>query len=238
MLTDQYYSETNGKITFTRQQASDFAKKIADDFNPLHDLNSKRFCVPGDLLFSLVLAKYGITKHMRFTFSGMVTDEVTLTLPEESSQLSIMGDNNKEYLSIEHSGDNSRDSLLIDNLTRSYVTFSGHTFPHILIPLLEKQGVMINPDRPMVMYQSMLIDLDRLNLTNLKLELDKEKTVLNVNGKRGNVCLAFNLTAGTEIIGRGEKHMVVSGLKPFEKESVDKVIADYTQWKKDFSSQL
>ncbi|MEE8060000.1 MAG: DUF3581 family protein [Pseudomonadales bacterium] len=236
MLIDQYYSVTNNKVTFSRQQASDFAKKIADDFNPLHDVDAKRFCVPGDLLFSMVLAKYGVTKHMRFTFSGMVTEQVALNLPEDAPLLPLVGDNGKEYLSIEHTGDNSNNSELIDNLTHSYVTFSGHTFTDILIPLLEQQQVMINPDRPVVMYQSMLIDLDRLDLTNIELELDKEKTVMDVSGKRGNLCLAFKLKVGKEVIGRGEKHMVVSGLKPYDKEVVQQVIADYSQWKEDFNA--
>lgn len=234
MLIDPYYSQSERKIRFTRQQASDFAKKIADDFNPLHDIDSKRFCVPGDLLFSVILAQYGITRHMRFTFCGMVTDEVTLLLPENSAQLSIANEQNKEFLLIEHSGDNSTDGQLIDNLTRSYVTFSGHTFPHILVPLLQEKGVMINPERPMVMYQSMLIDLDRLDCHAIDLELDRQKTTLEVNGKRGNVCLAFNLTCDGQIIGRGEKHMVVSGLKPFEADVVATITTDYAQWKKDF----
>ena len=234
MLIDQYYSENNNKIHFSQLQASNFAKKIADDFNPLHDADSRRFCVPGDLLFSLILARYGVTRHMHFTFSGMVTEEVTLTLPEESPQLSIAGNNGKEYLRIERSGDNSTSAELIDSLTHSYVTFSGHTFPHILIPLMKEKNVMINPDRPMVMYQSMLIELDRLDLTEIELELDQEKTVLEVNGKRGSLCLAFNLkTAGT-IIGRGEKHMVVSGLRPYDQAIVDGVIAEYSQRKQNY----
>ena len=234
MLIDQFYNKDGNQVSFTRRQASDFAKQIADDFNPLHDIDSKRFCVPGDLLFAVVLAQYGASRHMRFTFSGMVTDEVTLLLPEESALLTLNGSNDKEYVSVEHTGDNSNNGQLIDNLTQSYVTFSGHTFPHILIPLMEEKDVMINPARPMVMYQSMLIDLERLDLVDVTLEVDKEKTTFDCNGKRGNVCLAFNLISGDEIIGRGEKHMVVSGLKPFEKSVVDGVIAEYDQWKKDY----
>jgi hypothetical protein len=234
MLIDQFCSQSNGSVSFSRQQASDFAKKIADDYNPLHNLDAKRFCVPGDLLFALVLAHYGVSQHMLFTFSGMVTDEVSLNLPEYSSKLSLLGNNDKEYLSIEMSGQNSSNSVLIDQLTRSYVTFSGHTFPHILIPLMQAKNVMINPDRPMVMYQSMLIDLERFDLTNIDLQLDKEKTVLEVDGKRGNVCLAFNLLSGRDIVGRGEKHMVLSGLRPFETQAVDQVISNYSTWKKIF----
>lgn len=231
MLIDQYYTEVDGKITFSRQQASDFAKQVADDFNPLHDIETKRFCVPGDLLFSLVLAKYGVSQHMRFHFSGMVTDEVTLNLPSSADQFAILGDSGKEYLNIERSGYNTINSTLINNLTRSYVTFSGHTFPHILMPLMEDQGVIINPARPMVMYQSMLIDLDRLDLEDIELELNQPKTTLTVNGKRGAVCLAFDLKVGDEVIGRGEKHMVVSGLMPFEKTYSDQIICDYNQRK-------
>ena len=236
MLIEQYYNKADNQVSFTRQQASDFAKQIANDFNPLHDIVSKRFCVPGDLLFALVLAQYGASRHMHFPFSGMVTDEVTLVLPEDSASLTLKGNNDKEYLSIEHSGDNSTNATLIDNLTQSYVTFSGHTFPHILIPLMEEKGVMINPARPMVMYQSMLIDLERLDLEDVELELDKEKTTFDCNGKRGNVCLAFNLIASGENIGRGEKHMVVGGLKPFEKAAIDGVITEYNQWKKEYHS--
>ncbi len=234
MLIDRYYNEANSKVTFTRLQASNFAKHIADDFNPLHNIDAKRFCVPGDLLFSLILAKYGCSKQMSFTFSGMVTNEVTLNMPADSPQFSINDDNDKEYLSIEHSGENTSNSELIDNLTRSYVTFSGHAFPHILVPLMEAEGMMINTARPMVMYQSMMIELDRLDLPNVTLELDKEKTIFEVNGKRGNVCLAFNLIADQQIIGRGEKHMLLSGLRPFDKPTIVSLCADYEQWKKGF----
>lgn len=240
MLIDDYCITDNSIsqdiVSFTRLQASDFAKKIANDFNPLHDVNAKRFCVPGDLLFSLVLAKYGASQHMSFTFAGMVTDDVTLTLPATSPHLSLTGNNNKEYMSVSRSGETCTTPEFIDNLTRSYVTFSGQTFPHILVPLLEQQNVMINPERPMVMYQSMLIDLQEMGSASVELELDAQKTHLEVNGKRGNVCLAFNLKCGDKLLGRGEKHMVVSGLRPFEKPVMDSIIADYAQWKQRFTA--
>lgn len=231
MLTTPYYHEADGVISFTRQQASDFAKQIAEDFNPLHDTDSRRFCVPGDLLFAVVLAKYGVTRHMRFTFSGMVTDESRLLLPADTGLLTLADSAGKEYLSIEHTGENSRESALIDALTRSYVRFSGHTFPHILVPLFQSQNVMINPARPMVMYQSMLIDLQRLDFSEVELELDSENTQFDVQGKRGNICLAFKLVSGGELVGRGEKHMVLGGLMPYEQQAIDTVIADYDQWK-------
>lgn len=227
MLIDPFYHKDGREVSFTRQQASDFAKNIADDFNPLHHINAKRFCVPGDLLFSMVLARYGVSKHMHITFSGMVTEKVPLTLPEDAPLLSIKGNNGKEYLSVEHSGDNSQSCDLIDQLTKSYVTFSGHTFTHIFMPMMAECGVMINPQRPIVMYKSMLIELDRVDLADIRLEFDKEKTRLDVDGKRGNLCVAFNLKTGTEIVGRGEKYMVVSGLQTYEKDVMDKFLIDY-----------
>jgi hypothetical protein len=238
MLIDQYYNsnENSEKISISRQQASDFAKSIADDFNPLHDVETKRFCVPGDLLFSLVLSKYGVSNHMEFTFSGMVTEKVTLNMPVNSPELSFCGDNGKEYLAITTSGSNSSDTELIDSLTRSYVTFSGHTFPHILVPLMKKEGVMINPKRPMLMYQSMLLDIKNFNVRNINLELDHEKTQLVVKGKRGNICLAFNLKSNNEIIGCGEKHMIASGLMAYEQEAIEEIINNHNQWKQAFKA--
>jgi len=234
MPISQYYSEENNKLTFTRQQASDFAKKIADDFNPLHDIAAKRFCVPGDLLFSVILTKYGISEHMDFTFTGMVTDEVTLDFPAETKQLLLAGENGKEYLNISRDGRNSKNEQVVNALINNYVAFSGHTFPHILIPLLKKTGSMINPKRPMVMYQSMLIDLYHLDITEIELEFDDQKTTVETEGKRANVCLAFNLKSANEIIGRGEKRMLVSGLVPFDQEAIDAIISDYSQWKRDY----
>lgn len=236
MLIDQYCSETAGQIVFSRQQASDFAKDIADDFNPLHDIDAKKFCVPGDLLFSLVLSRYGISQHMAFSFSGMVSDNTALNFPEASTSINITDNNNKPYMAIERSGDNTTNPSLIDSLTASYVSFSGKTFPHILIPLLEQQQVMINPARPMVIYESMLIALDSLDTDSVELALDQQRTTLETSGKRGKVCLAFNLLSAGKIIGRGEKHMVLSGLKPLDKPAADALIADYNQRKKAYKS--
>lgn len=243
MLIDQYFKETSVNnrhtVSFTREQSSAFAKDVANDFNPLHDINGKRFCVPGDLLFALVLARYGISKRMRITFSGMVTDTVKLILPAGTgdSPIVIDGENHKHYLSLENTGEKSRDVTLINNLTKSYVTFSGQTFPHVLIPLMQQQQVMINPDRPIVMYESMLIDLDWMDRREIRLELDPAKTHLQVKGKRGTVCLAFNLHAGGRRIGRGEKHMLVSGLRPFEQAGIDRIVANYNDCKQQYQSQ-
>ena len=55
MNMDKYYHLENSNLSFTRQQGSDFAKLVAHDFNPIHDPESKRFCVPGDLLFAVMI---------------------------------------------------------------------------------------------------------------------------------------------------------------------------------------
>ena len=71
MNMEKYYHLENSKLSFTRQQASDFAKLVAGDFNPIHDPESKRFCVPGDLLFAVIIRHYGLRQVMGFSFSGI-----------------------------------------------------------------------------------------------------------------------------------------------------------------------
>lgn len=232
VLIDQYFTERDGKISFTREQGSNFAKQVADDFNPIHDIDARRFCIPGDLLFSIILAKYGLNRHMEFGFTGMVLDGTELILPEPAEDLSLNDADGKQYLTIRRTGDGTRSKTLIDTLTRAYVEFSGHTFPHILIPLLAEQNVMINPARPMVMYESMSIDLDRLDIASPSLEIDYNE--LSINGKRGEIQLAFNLIDSGEIVGGGKKRLILSGLREYEKQSMDDIVVNLNQRKANF----
>jgi hypothetical protein len=235
MNINQYYSEPGGRVCFTREQGSNFAKQMANDFNPLHDADAKRFCIPGDLLFAIILAKYGISQHMEFIFSGMVTAGVELVLPEPSGELHINDTSGREYLRVKRAGDSTREDSIISNLTQSYVEFSGQTFPHILVPLLAEQRVMINPERPMVIYESMTIDLDRLDITYPVLQGDYNQ--LEINGKRGSVELAFHLEEGGEIVGRGKKHMLLSGLREYDEDLVASAITTYNHGKAAFAAR-
>lgn len=226
MLLDDYYDENQGSLCVSRQQASDFAKRVAGDFNPIHDENAKRFCVPGDLLFALVLNKYGLSQHMRFVFSGMVGDGVKLHFPAVGVDPIMITDNNgKDYLRIEHEGLTSKDPGLVQNLIQRYVEFSGQTFPHILVPLMAKHKVMINPDRPLVIYESMAIDMERLDISDPQLELSQ--STLNVEGKRGSVCLEFCIKSAGQVVGKGRKNMVLSGLRKFEQQTIEQLENDY-----------
>jgi hypothetical protein len=230
MFLESYCSVTDNKISFSRQQGSDFAKQIADDFNPLHDVDAKRFCIPGDLLFSLVLEKSGLSQNMGFTFSGMVSDGIALTFPETiTDSASIIDDNSKEYMKIEATGKCTTNSQSINSLIRAYVEFSGHTFPHILVKLMFENNVMINPTRPMVMYENMFIHLDELDFSDVQLQLTTPSLI--IEGKRGKATLPFDLVADGKVIGHGKKHMLLSGLKDYDQATIDALVSHYNDKK-------
>lgn len=234
MILENFYLKAQNNIQVSREQASNFAKNMARDFNPIHDTDSKRFCVPGDLLFALVLNHYGLSQHMKFNFSGLVGDGKTLHFqPSDESSISIKDDRDKEYLNVERSGEQSHDPQLISNLTQNYVAFSGQTFPHVLVPLMVEQQVMINPDRPLVIYESMEIDLQELDLHNPDLVLVDSS--LSANGKRGKVILEFALMESDRQVGRGYKNMVLSGLRPYQKEQLDALVDFYEERKESFA---
>lgn len=234
MFLDNYFSENEAsEISYTRKQASDFAKDIADDFNPIHDEDAKRFCVPGDLLFSTVLRKYGLSENMQFDFLGLVGDNVKLNFPQSSeNKLLITGDNGKNYLSIERDGEINTDEQKIEKLIRQYVAFSGHTFPHILVPLMEDNDVMINPDRPLVIYERMAIHFNHFNFNDLTLKMSFSE--MTVEGKRGNVSLRFILQSNDEVVGTGSKNMVLSGLRSYEEEKISLLAQVYNTRKADY----
>ncbi|MCC5847940.1 MAG: DUF3581 family protein [Verrucomicrobia bacterium] len=228
---DPYVTENAQGFSFTRLQASLFAKQVADDYNPIHDVEAKRFCVPGDLLFALLLVQKGLYPRMHFHFSGMVGDGVPLHIEDSGNgDWKIKDERDKEYLSATHAGTGTRDPELIEQVIRGYVRFSGHNFPHILRPLMAENNVMINIDRPLVIYESMSIDLakDKMHVP----ELELTGAALDVVGKRGNATLSFNFMEHGEVVGTGEKKMVLSGLREYDAEMVDRMVALYDERKR------
>lgn len=47
-MLEPYYQQQANQITITREQGSSFAKGVADDYNPLHDVDAKKvLCARG-----------------------------------------------------------------------------------------------------------------------------------------------------------------------------------------------
>ncbi len=238
MFLKEFYSiDGDGSVVITAQQASLFAKEVAKDFNPLHDPDAKRFCVPGDLLFSLVLEKYGLSEKMHFTFAGMVGDAVNLNFPDtDADQFDIKDNNGKTYLQIERSGDVDQNEIMIETLVRDYVAFSGHNFPYVLVPLLEKENVMFSLDRPLVIYENMNIEFNHLNFNNPRLEMLEPE--LEVNGKRGSARLRFQIISDNEVVGSGSKKLTISGLRQLEAEPLKQFVDNYLARKEQYLNSI
>lgn len=237
MFLSPYFSNEDKQFQFTREQASHFAKKVAGDFNPIHDEDNKRFCVPGDLLFAVLLQKEGISQKMRFDFSGMVSDGVALNVENKSEKESSLVDSNgKEYLHMNHQGDVSHDAAFIEHVVTNYVQFSGMNFPHIMVPLMEEQQMMINCQRPLVIYESMEVEFSRLDLTHP--EVSFAGASFDVDGKRGVVTLNFEFKEDGVVVGKGVKRMVASGLKPYDQAAVDDLVNRFNERKEMFLTQF
>lgn len=225
MLLEKYVNQSSEGFSFSRKQACEFAKQVATDFNPIHDVDAKRFCVPGDLLFSYLLTRYGITERLSCQFAGMVGADVMLQCKEQDNLISICDSQGKVYLSLQHSGARQHDLAVIEPLIRDYVKFSGQNFPHILQPLMQQHQVMINPTRPLVIYESMALSFSCL--PKRKVELSLTDSSLSVEGKRGNVLLEFSLTELGEQIGKGEKRMILSNLMSYDEGQMQQMVAEY-----------
>lgn len=241
----QYFSESEGAVSFSEEQASAFAKGVAGDFNPIHDPHSKRFCVPGDLLFSVLLNRYGVAQNTRVKFSGMLDGSTRMLMPDSiEGDADITDAKDRALLSLSLEGPRLTDPAFIAQLSNEYVHFSGQTFPDILVRLMREAGVMINPDRPLVIYKDMAIELNELALelftpaeegqsTNQsvasisQLSLKLANTELTANGRKGLVRLSFSIALGETIIGTGEKNMVLSGLREYEESAMQQIVDQY-----------
>lgn len=237
MFLKDFYSIYEGNISIAAEQASMFAKEVAHDFNPLHDIDAKRFCVPGDLLFALALEKYGLSQNMHFTFSGMVGHDVLLNFPDTDAGLIDVSDNQgKPYLQIERSGSVSQDSALIESFIRDYVAFSGQNFPYVLVPLLAQEKVMFNLNRPLVIYESMTLSFDHLDFQQASVEMLEPK--IDVDGKRASAFLHFQIKADGDIVGAGFKKLAISVPSDYEAEPMQAFVDEYLARKNGYLGNL
>jgi len=237
MFLTPYFSTQDNQFQFTREQASHFAKKVAGDYNPIHDEDNKRFCVPGDLLFAVLLQQQGISQKMRFDFSGMVNDGIALHIENKcDKEAAVVDANGKEYLHMNRQGNVSHDQAFIEHVVTNYVQFSGMNFPHIMVPLMEEQQMMINCQRPLVIYESMEVEFERLDLTHPEVEFTG--ATFDVEGKRGVVTLNFAFKEAGEIVGKGLKRMVASGLKPYNQADIANLVTRFNERKDMFLKQL
>ncbi|GAB2661522.1 DUF3581 domain-containing protein [Vibrio panuliri] len=237
MFLTPYFSSHDHQFQFTRLQASHFAKKVAGDFNPIHDEDNKRFCVPGDLLFAVLLSKQGISEKMRFDFSGMVSDGVALHIDNKcDKEAAVVDGNGKEYLHMSREGSVNQNPEFIEHVVTNYVQFSGMNFPHIMVPLMEEKQMMINCQRPLVIYESMEVEFTRLDLTSP--EVTFAGATFDVDGKRGVVTLNFDFIQDGEVVGKGIKRMVASGLKPYSQEDIDDLVNRFNERKDNFLAQF
>ncbi|MFT6625659.1 MAG: hypothetical protein ACJAZI_001748 [Cycloclasticus sp.] len=234
MNLKQFYSKAGQQVHVSREQASCFAKSVAGDFNPIHNIDARRFCVPGDLLFAVALTELGISQNMRFDFESMVTEKTVVTLPEQlSNEFSLLDQNNKSQMTIHSSGEQTSDGAFIISLIEKYVQFSGRTFPEILVELMKKNDVMINPERPLIIYKDMAIHIDQFPQGELSLEFSGAS--MDVDGKKGSVKLEFDLAVDGRSIGHGTKEMVVSGLRPYDQSAIDQIVSEYNKTKLTYS---
>ena len=97
---------------------------------------------------------------------------------------------------------------------------------------MKENNVMINTERPLVIYDHMRIALDTLDIDEVTLSLAGSD--FRLYGKRGDVALNFDLSCNGERIGKGQKKIVMSGLREYDQASIDGLISTYTQRKENY----
>ncbi|MGE6607118.1 DUF3581 family protein [Halomonas sp. NPDC076908] len=225
-----FYTQRGEYVVISAEQASRFAKGVAGDYNPIHNPDARRFCVPGDLLFALVLAKFGLSRQMEFRFTNMVSADTPLKFSEaDNGSIHIFDESGKCYLQVVRSGDITHDTVAVEAFARCYVAFSGKNFPHYLKPLMEQHGVMFNPKRPLVIYDSMGFSLERLDGFSPGLTLNQSS--LDVQGKRADALLDFSIESAGDAVGVGSKKLVVSGLCRYDADEMAAIVEEFYRLK-------
>ncbi|MDX1609288.1 MAG: DUF3581 family protein [Halofilum sp. (in: g-proteobacteria)] len=231
-----YHHAEDGRIRVTAEQGSRFAKDVAGDHNPLHDVGARRFCVPGDLLCALALARYGLSTDMTFRFRDMVGPNEAVYFPDsDEERIALRGEQDGVFLEVERAGEVTFDDGRIEPFVREYVAFSGKTFPHYMIPVLREKGVMFHPERPFVIYDSMGFDLETFDFERPEPELSGIE--LAVDGKRGDTVLRFEFRDGGRTVGAGWKKLVIGGLRPYDEDRMQSFVEEFNRRKDAYEAE-
>ncbi len=236
MIWQQYYSESEEGVAITPEQASAFAKDVAGDFNPIHDEDARRFCVPGDMLFAILLERFGLYQTMFCRFHNMVGRQARLQFVEAGDgRINVVDRAGKLYLEATHEGRRTLDPAAIADFSRRYVAFSGHNFPHYLKPLMEKHGVMFNPERPLVIYDSMGFSLQSLDVAGSDITFGGAS--MSVDGKRAEANLEFVIQDDGQEQGTGSKKLLIGGLRPYDAEIMDQTTQVFYKLRTDYEAR-
>lgn len=230
MFLDAFYQQQDAAIQITAEQGSQFAKAVAGDFNPIHDPGHRRFCIPGDLLFAIAVQHFGLSANMTVRFKSLVDANQRLFMPSVQpghapQDYLIHDDRDRVIMEWQQAGARTQDSAQLEQLIRSYVAFSGQNFPHVLVPLLEQHQVMFHPKRPFVIYDSMSLQLDRLDFKAPTLELTDRSLI--ERDRRADVTFTFVWKEAGEIIGTGQKTLIIGGLQPYDAAAMAVVVSDF-----------
>ena len=238
-------ADGGARLGFDETRASAFAKGVAGDFNPLHDPGDRRFCVPGDLLFATLVEHYGLHRETSIGFANMVDADAALTLPALAAgagAVHVADARGREALVFFVAGDplvgNEAARRGARAIVLECVRFSGRTFPDILVPLMRERGVMVNPERPLIIYKDMAIRIDAgVALDGVAgARLVDGAHELAVNGRKGTAILRFEILEGDgeaddgprgRRLGEGEKHFVLGGLREHGAEAMAGIVAEY-----------
>ena len=88
---------------------------------------------------------------------------------------------------------------------------------------------MFNPQRPLVIYDSMGFSLEDHDPCDLDLEFAGAE--LDVKGKRGEALLEFRMRCQGRAVGTGSKKLVISGLQAYDAEKMETFVTNFTQLK-------
>ena len=176
--------------------------------------------MPGDLVFSEAIRRYGLHQSMEFNFLEMLSADSPIRYSNERSKSYqyVSNRNEKKVMDIHIEGSQIENNSLADEFTQAYVRFSALSFPTILVPLMKKHHVMINVDRPLIVYKSMSFNIFQTGFDHINIELIE--STLEVDGKRGNACFIFSMSSNGSVIGKGMKKLILSGLREFNEEKI------------------
>lgn len=214
MDISEYYDCIDGEIHFNDLKASQFAKNVSNDQNPIHDHDNKNYCIPGDLIFSMCADVLGLGSETDLYLHHPIGKNSSILIKEAKDGFYLGRDQSGIKIFTYRKNGETTDICDTGNFLNCFARVTETLFEDAIHPQLKQKGLMINPSSPSVVLTSISIRKSENSKPVHKIKPDESVATGNV--KRAKVTAKYTMNdLYDNSIGEARKTLFISGLREY-----------------------
>lgn len=204
-----------------------YARNVVKDFNPIHNHLAKNYCVPGDLIFALMVERGGVHGSMRMDFLNRVGKDSEYIFVSGKAGMALLDRGNKVQAQLIGSGDASVCVKCISAVSDAVLSCTSSYFPYKMMRSLRAENLMLSGCRSLVILKSIEVNVSDLHFAS-DLTAVFCSSSLRHSGRRGTIDAHFQLVGGNgQVLGQVIKTALIIGIERFNGKRSAQYLENY-----------